>query len=135
MKTMKLIQKVSSYLLFTISSFILMTSFNIKPSNSANQLTVEVGQKQGVYIIYPHQKPNFEYEYIKTIDAGDIIQNWRASTLVEKLLRVYGREVVDGDAIIFTEGDLWKADVVKFKNVKPKTVTVEAELREGKGSS
>ena len=83
-----------------------------KPS----KVTVEPEKREGVYIIYPQQKPIFDYEYLKTIDAGSVIKNWRASTLIEKLLKVYKEDGVKGDAIIFTEDDLWKAECVKFKN-------------------
>jgi hypothetical protein len=107
------------------------TAFINKSSNSNSSLTVEVQQREGLYIIYPRQKPTFEYEYVKTIDAGNIINNWRASTLVEKLLKVYKKEGIKGDAIIFTEDDLWKADIIKFKGDKPSKVTVDPEKREG----
>ena len=46
------------------------------------------------------------------------------------LLKVYKKEGIKGDAIIFTEDDLWKADVIKFKGKKPSKVTVEPERRE-----
>jgi len=64
------------------------TAFINKSTNTSSSLTVEVQQREGLYIIYPRQKPTFEYEYVKTIDAGNMIKNWRASTLVEKLLKV-----------------------------------------------
>lgn len=107
------------------------TGFVNKSTSQASDLTVEVQQREGLYIIYPRQKPTFEYEYVKTIDAGNMIKNWKASTLIEKLLKVYKKEGVKGDAIIFTEDDLWKADVIKFKGDKPSKVTVEPESREG----
>ncbi len=107
------------------------TAFIYKSSNSNSSLTVEVQQREGLYIIYPRQKPTFEYEYVNTIDAGNMIKNWRASTLVEKLLKVYKKEGIKGDAIIFTEDDLWKADIIKFKGDKPPKVTVDPEKREG----
>jgi len=44
-----------------------------------------------------------------------MIKNWRASTLIEKLLKVYKKEGVNADAMIFKEDDLWKADCVKIK--------------------
>lgn len=109
----------------------LTTAFIKKSSNSNSSLTVEVQQREGLYIIYPRQKPTFEYEYVNTIDAGNMIKNWRASTLVEKLLKVYKKEGIKGDAIIFTEDDLWKADIIKFKGDKPSKVTVDPEKREG----
>lgn len=109
----------------------LISSFTLKKYSLNASLNVEVQNREGVYIIYPRQKPTFEYEYVQTIDAGNIIKNWRASTLVEKLLKVYKNEKINGDAIIFTEDDLWKADVIKFKEEKPLKVTVEPERREG----
>jgi len=36
--------------------------------------------------------------------------------LIGKLLKVYKKEGINADAIIFTESDLWKADCVKIKN-------------------
>ena len=94
-------------------------------------LTVEIEQKEGVYIIYPGQKPTFEYEYVKSIDAGAIIKNWRASTLVDKLLKRLKKEGIEADALVFTEDDLYRADVVKFKGNKPDKVTVEIEQKQG----
>jgi hypothetical protein len=94
-------------------------------------LTVEIEQKEGIYIIYPGQKPTFEYEYVKSIDAGAIIKNWRASTLVDKLLKRLKKDGIEADALIFTEDDLFKADVVNFKDSKPNKVTVEIEQKQG----
>ena len=91
------------------------TAFINKSRNTSSNLTVEVQQREGLYIVFPRQKPTFEYEYVKTIDAGNMIKNWRASTLIEKLLKVYKKEGVNADAMIFTEDDLWKADCVKIK--------------------
>lgn len=97
----------------------------------SQKLTAEVAQKEGVYLIYPGQKPVFEYVHVGTIDAGSVIKNWRASTLVDKLLKVYKKEEFHGDALIFIEADMWKADVVKFKSTKPEKVLVEIEQKEG----
>ena len=97
----------------------------------SQNLTVEVEQKEGVYIINPGQKPTFEYDYVKTIDAGAIIKNWRASTLVDKLLKRLKKDGTEVDALIFTEDDLWKADAIKFKGNKPEKVTVTIEQKQG----
>lgn len=94
-------------------------------------MSVEIQQREGLFLIFPRQKPNFEYEYIATIDAGNVIKNWKASTLIEKLLKVYKKEGLNGDALLFTEDDLWKAEVIKFKGPKPSKVTAEPEKREG----
>lgn len=55
-----------------------------------------------------------ETEYLQTIDAGNMVKNWRASTLIDKLVKVYKRDCVNADAILFTEADLWKADCLKI---------------------
>jgi hypothetical protein len=123
--------KITFWLGVSILILVFSTAFVNNLSNTNNSFTVEVQQREGLYIIYPRQKPTFEYEYVKTIDAGNMIKNWRASTLIEKLLKVYKKEGLKGDAIIFTEDDLWKADVVKFKGERPSKVTVEPERREG----
>lgn len=123
--------KTTFWIGLSILVLIVTTAFINKSTNTSTNLTVEVQQREGLYIIFPRQKPTFEYEYVKTIDAGNMIKNWRASTLVEKLLKVYKKEGIKGDAIIFTEDDLWKADVIKFKGDKPSKVTVEPEKREG----
>lgn len=117
---------IASILVLTVT-----TAFINKSINESSNLTVEVQQREGLYIIYPRQRPTFEYEYVTTIDAGIIIKNWRASTLLEVLLKAYRKDGIKGDAIIFTEDDLWKADVVKFKGEKPSKVFVEMEKREG----
>ena len=78
------------------------------------ELTVEIEKKEGVYIIYPGQKPTFDYQYLETIDAGRIVKNWRASTLIDKLLKVFRKKSKEGDALMFVEDDLWKADVIKL---------------------
>ena len=79
------------------------------------ELTVEIEKKEGIYIIYPGQKPTFDYQYVETIDAGRVVRNWRASTLLEKLLKVFKKKSINGDALIFIEDDLWKADVIKLQ--------------------
>ena len=107
--------KTTIWIALCIVVLTVSTAF-INSSSSSNNLVVEVQQREGLYIVYPRQKPTFEYEYLKTIDAGSVIKNWRASTLIEKLLKVYKEDGVKGDAIIFTEDDLWKAECVKFKN-------------------
>lgn len=130
-KTKKMKLKTTIWLGLSIIVLTATTAFINKSSNSNSSLTLEVQQREGLYIILPRQKPTFEYEYVKTIDAGNMINNWRASTLIEKILKVYKKEGIKGDAIIFTEDDLWKADVIKFKGEKPSKVTVEPERREG----
>lgn len=115
---------------FVIAALIITSAF-MTNATYTDRFTVEVQQREGLYIIFPRQKPTFEYEYVKTIDAGNVIKNWRASTLIEKLLKVYKKDGIKGDALIFTEDDLWKAEVIKFKGEKPKSVTVEPEKREG----
>jgi hypothetical protein len=113
-----------------IISFALL-GFKSSKITSQDEVKIELQQREGVYLIYPGQKPDFEYEYVGTVDAGTFIKNWRASTLIEKLFKVYRKEGLKGDALIFTEDDLWKADVVKFKNNKPEKVTANTERQEG----
>ena len=79
------------------------------------ELTVEIEKKEGMYIIYPGQKPTFDYQYVETIDAGRIVKNWRASTLIEKLLKIFKKKSINGEALMFVEDDLWKADVIRLQ--------------------
>lgn len=75
---------------------------------------MEIEQKEGLYIIYPGQTPDFKYEYVTTIDAGSFIKNWKASTLIDKLFKVFNKKGIEGDALIFTEDNLFKADAIKL---------------------
>jgi hypothetical protein len=125
----KFAKYVLQLVIFSAMIFIISAFVTKRPAN--DDLLLEIQQREGVYLVYPRQVPQFEYEYVKTIDAGTFVKDWRASTLIEKILKVYRKEGIQGDAIIFTEDDLWKADVVRFKSKKPDKITVKSERREG----
>ena len=99
--------------------------------SQSNTLSVQIQKKQGVYLIYPGQIPEFEYEYVETIDAGTFIKNWRCSTLIDKLLKVFKKDDVKADALIFTEDDMWKADAIRFSSENSENIKVKIEQKEG----
>ena len=102
---MKMLRHISLTVLF----FLLSTH-----TASALEAIATLEQKEGIYIIYPGQKPIFEYEYVKTIDTGAFVSNWRASTVIDKVIKRAKKEG-SVEAIMFVEDDLWKADVIKMK--------------------
>ncbi len=59
---------------FALATLIITSAF-VANSTYNDRLTAEVQQREGLYIIFPRQKPTFEYEYVKTIDAGSVIKN------------------------------------------------------------
>ncbi|MBA4304042.1 MAG: hypothetical protein C0424_07440 [Sphingobacteriaceae bacterium] len=105
--------------------------FMPNPIDFKTDVTVEVQRREGIYLVFPRQIPTFEYEYVKTIEVSGVVKNWKASTLIDKMISTYKKEGIVGDAILFTEDDLWKAEVIRFKGEKPSKVTVEPEKRQG----
>ena len=84
-------------------------------AQSVDYSLARVQQREGYLIFYPGQTPVAAYEYVGTIDAGNMVKNFRASTMLEEMFKAIKKKGFTGDAIIFTEMDLWKADVIKFK--------------------
>ena len=77
--------------------------------------TVELQKVRGVYIVYPGQTLTQEYDYVGTVEAGGMVKNWKASTMLEIMLDKMEKKNLKGDALIFKEDNLWKAEIVKFK--------------------
>jgi len=98
-----------------VTTLIFLSIWGAGSAQTADYSTAKVQQREGLYIFYPGQTPVAAYEYVATVDAGGFVKNWRASTVTDDILAVIRKKGIKGDAIIFTELDLWKADVIKFK--------------------
>jgi hypothetical protein len=77
--------------------------------------TAEVEQRQGVFVYYKGQKPIGNYEYLGTVESGALIKNYKLSYLVPLMIERTKKRYPNVEGIIFVEEDLWKCDVVKFK--------------------
>ena len=84
-------------------------------AQTADNSMARVQQREGYLIFYPGQTPVAAYEFISTIDVGGFVKNYRASTVLADILKAIKKKGIAGDAIIFTDEDLLKADVIKFK--------------------
>lgn len=82
----------------------------------AQDITVNPEKREGIYVIYPSQTLNIEYEYIKTVEMGPlVVKTFKASYLIGRLIDKAKKEGGKVDAILINEKNFLKADVVRFK--------------------
>lgn len=77
--------------------------------------SAEVQQIEGVSVFYTGQKPKQEYTYVATIDCGFMIKNYKASYLIPMMIDRAKKKYPNVKAIIFTDTDLIKCDVIELK--------------------
>ena len=90
------------------------------------QVLVKPAQVQGYYIVYPGQSIEGESDYVESIKAGPVVKSWKAGDVIAHMLKK--TDDMGGNALVFTSGDLSKADVVTVTGDDWK---VKAEQREG----
>jgi len=98
---------------------------------NAQDKLVELEQRQGYYIVCPGQTPTFEYEYVGTIKPGAVVKSYKYGDMLNTMLKRISKNDIKGDVLIFTDDNMQKVDVVKFKN-KPSNVTAKIDQNQGK---
>lgn len=88
--------------------------FTLANAQTSQMPTTEVENYQGWYIFWPGQKPSCEFEYLGTLEPK-VIKNFKASTLLNTFVKKAKEKFINGNAIVFKDLDLIKADIVKLK--------------------
>jgi hypothetical protein len=78
-----------------------------------NKKTAEVEQIQGLYV-FIHSKPVMEYDYLGSFTPG-LVPSKNAQSIINHMIKKSKEKYPNADAIIFTDDELGKADLVKFK--------------------
>jgi len=92
-----------------LTAIFAFTVANYEPKKS----TAEVEQVQGMYV-FIHSKPILEYEYLGSFTPG-MVPTKNAKGIVNHMIKKGKEKFPTADAIIFTDDELGKADLVKFK--------------------
>ena len=94
---------------FTLTTIVAFTAANYV----LNKTTADVEQIQGVYV-FIHSKPAMEYEYLGSFTPG-MVPSKSAKPIINHMIKKGKEKFPTADAIIFTDDELGKADLVKFK--------------------
>lgn len=99
-------------MLFGLAILVLLSlAFNLGYEVRTN--TAEVEQIQGLYV-FIHSKPVKEYEYLGTFAPG-VVPSKDAQKIINYMIKKGKDKYPQADGIIFTDDELGKSDLVKFK--------------------
>lgn len=79
----------------------------------ADKDNAKVEQIKGVYL-FIHSKPIREYEYLGSFEPN-VIPSKKGSTIINFMIKKGTEKYPQADGIIFTDDELVKADMIKFK--------------------
>lgn len=101
----------------TITAFVagiaITSLFSFKMIYDAKKNTAEVESTSGLYI-FIHSKPVVEYEVLGTYNPK-VVWSADAKPIIEFMIKKGKESYPNADAIIFTNEDLSRADLVKLK--------------------
>lgn len=76
--------------------------------------SAEVEQVQGVYI-FVHAKPSKSFEYLGTVSSPAVIKNYKASYLIDLMVKRAKEKHPTCNAVIFKNADLIEVEAVLIK--------------------
>ena len=82
--------------------------------NFYERRTAEVEQVQGVFIFHKGQKPTDETQYLGTVELN-MVKNYKPENVIPQILKKAKEKYPNVQAILLTEENNWKCDVVTFK--------------------
>ena len=71
---------------------------------------VRLGKILGKHVMYHEQTRMFQMDYFGYIQSGDIIENWKTSTLHRIMIKKSNRKLPGYDAILSVEDDLRQSE-------------------------
>ncbi len=101
---------VSAAVAIMVMSLAAFTVVEYQVKNS----TAEVEQVSGVYV-FVNSKPVHEYEYMGTVKSAGVVMSKDYEDLMPKMVKRAIKEYPKADAVIFKNGEIYEADVIKFK--------------------
>lgn len=93
----------------SLSALVAFTVAKYEPRKS----TGEVEQMQGLYV-FIHSKPVGEYDYLGSY-TPTMVPSSNAKPIVNHMIKKGKEKFPTADAIIFTDDELGKADMIKLK--------------------
>lgn len=105
---------MKKFFLGTFAGLSLTTLLAFKvASYEAKKSTCEAEQIQGLYV-FIHAKPVNEYEYLGSFTPA-MVPSSNAKPIVNYMIKKGKEKFPSADGIIFTDDELGKVDMIKFK--------------------
>lgn len=93
-----------------LTTSIAFTAANYDAKNS----TAEVETEQGI-LLFVASKPVQQYEYLGTVELNGIVMSNDYKHIMPKTVEKALKKYPNAQGVIFKDGGVYKADVIKFK--------------------
>lgn len=102
----------------TMATIFLFLS-NTTTGQNAAPITTNVQTKNGIFIFWPQQQPNCNYEYIATVKTPNVVKSVRADYMLSILLEKFEKLSLPRDgkkyAMIISDNELSTAEIIILK--------------------
>jgi hypothetical protein len=94
---------------FSLTAIVAFKAANYEPKKA----TAEVEQMQGL-LVFIHSKPVVEFDYLGSF-TPNVVPSTNAKPIINHMIKKGKEKFPTADGIIFTDDQLGKVDLIKFK--------------------